>query len=150
MWLLKTSWPRYAVAIAAVNTAGAAAIALTISLVAPVPAALAVAGLIVGVVAVALGVASTFFLFRPVLAWRRDPDAFDRAMVRQTVMRIPRLQTIIGMVVWAVATAVFYAISHSSAIAICMLVGLALTASLTFLTAKILVRPATNLSLIHI
>lgn len=144
MWLLKTSWPRYALAIAAVNTAGAAAIALIISLVAPVPATLAIAGLAVGVVAVSLGVASTFFLFRPVLAWRKDPDSFDRAMVQQTVMRIPRLQTIVGIVVWAVATAVFYVISQSLAILICMAVGLVLVAVLTFLSAKILIRPAAN------
>ena len=154
-WLWGTSWPLYAATVLGTNLLGATACMLFVRFLIPMPSAaelslsgrLGLVGIGYAVVAVLMGAVVTFFLFRPVLEWQRSPDDHDPNMVRHLVMRLPVLQTLIVVGVWAVGIALgsIAASRVDGRLASVVLTSTLLTgfvvAVLTYLQAERLVRP---------
>ncbi|MCP1388519.1 adenylate/guanylate cyclase domain-containing protein [Corynebacterium sp. TA-R-1] len=155
-WLGGTSWPLYAATVLGTNVLGAVAIMVFIRFFIPMPEVellsldhlgLGTVGLVYVLVAVVLGIAVTALMFRPVLEWQLHPDDHDPNMVRNLVLRLPVLQTVIVVVVWLVGIAIITiaAAQVSANLAIVIGIGTSLTcfvvAVLTYLQAERLVRP---------
>lgn len=155
-WLWGTSWPLYAATVLGTNVLGALAIMLFIRFLIPLPEveSLSIAsngvgfvGLTYLVVAVILGAAVTFLLFRPVLDWQRNPDDHDPNMVRNLVMRIPGLQTWVVVAVWLIGIAIAGVIASGISarltvvVVVSTLMACVIVAILTYMQAARLVRP---------
>ena len=155
-WLGGTSWPLYAATVLGTNVLGAVLIMLFVRYLIPMPEVaelslnhlgLGTIGLVYVILAVVVGVVVTAFLFRPVLEWQLRPDDHDPNMVRNLVLRLPVLQTVIVVGVWAIGIAIITIaaaqISGPLALAIGVSTSLAcfVVAVLTYLQAERLVRP---------
>lgn len=155
-WLWGTSWPLYAATVLGTNVVGAVAIMLFVRFFIPMrevqqlnvtDQGLGFIGAAYFGCAILVGIIVTFLLFRPVLEWQLSPDDHDPNMVRNLVMRIPAMQTVIIVVVWAVGIAIitFAASRVNAQLALVMLVATVLacfvTAVMTYLQAERLVRP---------
>lgn len=155
-WLARTSWPLYAATVLGTNVIGAVAIMAFIRFFIPVPEVdelslrhmgIGAIGVAYLVLAVVLGIVVTLLLFRPVLEWQLSPDDHDPNMVRNLVLRLPVLQTLIVVAVWAIGIAIITAaawrISWRLAVVILVATLLAcfVVAVLTYLQAERLVRP---------
>lgn len=155
-WLLRTSWPLYAASVLGTSVIGAVLIMIFIRYFIPMPEVqeltlqhlgLGAIGVAYLLIAVVLGVVVTLFLFRPVLEWQLRPDDHDPNMVRNLVLRLPVLQTLIVVAVWAVGiaiiTAVAFQIDWQLALVIFVATSMAcfVVAVLTYLQAERLVRP---------
>lgn len=155
-WLWGTSWPLYAATVLGTNVVGALAIMLFVRYFIPVPdvdqltlqhMGLGFVGLGYAIFAVLVGVVATLLLFRPVLEWQLKPDGHDPNMVRNLVLRLPVLQTLIVVAVWLIGIAILtiaaLQISGQLAAVICVATLLAcfVVAVLTYLQAERLVRP---------
>lgn len=156
-WLWGTNWPLYAVLVLGSNVAGAAAIMAFIRFLVPAPrlktlpdeiAHLEAIGLLYVSFAVVVGAAATFFVFRPVLDWQRNPDAHDPNMVRNLVLRLPIYQTAVCAAVWIIGIilGVSLAGTVSGRLAVIVGVGCSLAGAvivlITYLEAERMVRPA--------
>lgn len=155
-WLWGTSWPLYAALVLGSNVIGALAIMTFIRLLIPLPELssfstdvphLTAIGVGYLVFAVIVGIVVTFFLFRPVLDWQRNPDEHDPNMVRNLVMRLPGYQAFVCAVVWiiGIAIAVLVVARDSWRVALVIAIGTFLAGMvvvlLTYLQAERLVRP---------
>lgn len=155
-WLSRTSWPLYAASVLGTSVIGAVCIMLFIRYFIPMPEVeelnihemgLGAIGLVYLLVAIVLGVIVTLLSFRPVLEWQLHPDDHDPNMVRNLVLRLPVLQTVIVVAVWAVGIAIItiaaLRIDWQLAVVIFVATSLAcfVVAVLTYLQAERLVRP---------
>ena len=154
-WLWNTSWPVYAVLILGTNVAGAAAIMAYIRFLIPIPelryfepgSVLPTIGIVYVAVAAIVGVVASYFLFRPVIDWQRDPDSHDPIMVRGLVLRLPIAQALVCLVIWliGIAIAVIGASTESGRLALTIGLGMGLAglvvALITYLEAERAVRP---------
>ncbi|TVS21797.1 HAMP domain-containing protein [Corynebacterium sanguinis] len=155
-WLWGTSWPLYALTVLGTNVLGGIAIMTFIRYFIPMAeveqlsitgGGLGVLGIAYVAFAVLVGVVVTFFLFRPVLEWQRAPEGHDPNMVRNLVLRIPMLQTVIVVGVWLIGIAIAtIATSRIDArltivVLISTLMACLVVALLTYVQAARLVRP---------
>lgn len=155
-WLWGTSWPLYAATVLGTNVVGAVLIMLFVRFLIPMrevqqlniyDESLGFLGAAYFCFAIFVGIVVTFFLFRPVLEWQLSPDDHDPNMVRNLVMRIPVLQTVIVVGVWAIGimiiTVAAWRIDHQLALVTLGSTSLAcfVTAVMTYLQAERLVRP---------
>lgn len=155
-WLWGTSWPLYAATVLGTNVAGAIAIMAFIRYLIPMAeveqlsmtgGGLGALGVGYFAFAVVVGVVVTFILFRPVLEWQHAPEGHDPNMVRNLVMRIPTLQTVIVVAVWLIGIAIAtIATSRVDArltvvVVVSALMACLVVALLTYVQAARLVRP---------
>ena len=155
-WLWGTSWPLYAATVLGTNVVGAIAIMAFIRYLLPMEeveelsltgGGLGVIGVSYFAFAVVVGIVVTFFLFRPVLEWQREPEGHDPNMVRNLVLRIPTLQTAIVVAVWLIGIAIAtIATSRVSGrltlvVVVSTLMACLVVALLTYVQAARLVRP---------
>ncbi|WP_342318897.1 adenylate/guanylate cyclase domain-containing protein [Corynebacterium mayonis] len=155
-WLWGTSWPLYAALVLGTNVVGALAIMLFVRFLIPVPEVnslslkehgMGYVGVAYLLLAVVVGAVVTFLLFRPVLDWQRNPDGHDPNMVRNLVMRIPGLQTVVVIGVWmlGIAIAGITASRVSPRLTVVVVVSTAMAciivSILTYVQAARLVRP---------
>src|SRR5699024_8935227 len=155
-WLRSTPWPAYAAAVFMCNLVGAVGVGLFLGVLLPLEGLSGftelpgptVIGLVVYLVAaVAVGIATTWLLFKPILRWQRNPEHHDPRRVRYLVMRIPVYQALLGGVIWGLGVLVFgiIALLHSPrlglAVTITAAFGGAIVALMTYLMAERLVRP---------
>ncbi|AWB83236.1 adenylate/guanylate cyclase domain-containing protein [Corynebacterium liangguodongii] len=155
-WLWGTSWPLYAATVLGTNVFGAIAIMTYVRYFIPMAevkqlsvtgGGLGVLGISYFAFAIVVGIIVTFFLFRPVLDWQRQPDRHDPNMMRNLVMRIPALQTFIVVAVWligiAIATVASLRVDARLALVVAVSTSMAclVVALLTYVQAARLVRP---------
>ncbi|MDY6050736.1 MAG: adenylate/guanylate cyclase domain-containing protein [Corynebacterium sp.] len=135
---------RYGLVIVLVNALIAGVIAGLIALDTTPPRQLQFTGIGIGIVGLLSGAISVFLLFRPIIAWLREPTGHDPTMIRGLVLRIPPVQSVVALVIWALALLVLTLVAPApqrGPIALIMAVGMAFSAGLTFLWAKWLMRP---------
>jgi adenylate cyclase len=156
-------WPRYAVAMALSNVAGALVVFVFVRFVLPVPRTegltqaearnVVVFGIVL-VVAVVTGTASAALLLRPVLTWRRRGGAPTRAEQR-AALRAPLRQVGVHAAMWTLGGVIFVGLNVGAvprlavAIAVTVLLGAAATCSLGYLLAERLLRPVAAAALAH-
>ncbi|AKK10221.1 adenylate/guanylate cyclase domain-containing protein [Corynebacterium uterequi] len=155
-WLMRTSWPLYAALVMSSNLTGAIFIMVFIRFILPLPGldnitigwpAVSIIGMVYVGFALAMAVAASLALSRPVLDWQRAPDQHDPNMVRYLVMRLPVYQAIVCAVVWAIGIAIAVAVTATAGWETALVVGVSITLAavaiclLTYLQAERMVRP---------
>lgn len=154
-WLMHSRWPVYTAFVLGGNIASAVALMVFVAFL-PMPEVEAFVGSApqlwwVGVLyvlfAVLVGTVVSFFLFRPVLDWQRNPDSHDPNMIRGVVLRLPFYQAGVAALVWALGSIIAVIITAQSSGRLALVVGLSsglasvLVALLTYQQAEFLVRP---------
>lgn len=155
-WLLRTSWPLYAASVLGTNVVGALGVMFFVRFLVPMHEAeelnldhmgIGVIGVIYALFAIVVGLVATLLMFRPVFEWQQNPAGHDPNMVRNLVLRLPVLQTMIVVAVWLIGIAIItiVALQISWQLAVVIFVATLLTcfvmAVLTYLQAERLVRP---------
>lgn len=155
-WLMGTNWPVYAATVLGVNIIGAVAVMSFTRRLLPIPEIreftsdiphLWAVGVAYVLFAVIVGIVVTMRLFRPILDWQRNPDAHDRIMVRNLVLRIPFYQAAVAAAVWALGIIIAVVVASQDSGLLGLVVGLSTTLMgllvvlLTYLLAGRLVRP---------
>ena len=155
-WLMGTPWPLYASVLLFTNVAAAIAIMAFVRYLIPMPearqlgevaAGFAPVGILYLIFAVIVGGLVSYMLFRSVLLYQRRPDDVDPYVVRNLVLRIPVLQTLVVAMIWfigiLIATAAASRVAGSLAlvVAVSTLMAGLVTCVLTYVQAERLVRP---------
>ncbi|SES33536.1 adenylate/guanylate cyclase domain-containing protein [Corynebacterium cystitidis] len=155
-WLMSTSWPLYAANLLVTNLLGAVAIMLFVRYLIPMPEVLTFAseasslttiGIVYVIFAVLVGIIATLFMLRPVFDWQRHPDDHDPNMVRNLVMRVPVMQTLVVVIVWVIGIVIAVVAAGQVSSRFAVVVGFStalaclVVALLTYLQAERLVRP---------
>lgn len=154
-WLAGTSWPLYATMVLGLNLLSALGVMAFVRYLLPIPgmysltqtSGIAATGISYLVAAIVFGAITTFFIFRPVLDWQREPENTDRNMVRNLVMRIPFYQACLCVLVWLLGILIVTVVASGTSGDLALVFGVAMSltggvvAVLTYLEAERLVRP---------
>ncbi|MBV7294497.1 adenylate/guanylate cyclase domain-containing protein [Corynebacterium sp. TAE3-ERU12] len=154
-WLAGTPWPAYAAGVCMCNLIGGIGVGIFLTLLplerltgfSELPASMVIGLAIYVAVAAIVGIATTYVLFRPLLAWQRHRDTADPKRVRILVLRIPVFQALLGGVIWILGEVVFGVVAYrvdprlGAVVVITAMFGGATVAVMTYFICERLVRP---------